>query len=271
MRLPSVFSPGPRLRIFAALTVASAAVISFVSIKHLAEYAGFGEFSWLFPLTLDAVAAFGMDLWVTHSPAWKRARALALTAIIGSLIANITDHWLSTGTVLPAVLGAVPPGMLAALLAVLHQHASGSTANRAGPDPAVRDAIWSSLSQGPRHRSVGTGPQTYMVPVRLWSLNPAAILQGPAVGPMLRDRLAVQRKPRPVRSEVAALPVRSATLAPRSVGPEDDVLVKSIRDTWHSSGCWPSKRVVMEAHSVGSGRALRLLALAKETEVPTDG
>jgi hypothetical protein len=262
MRLPSVFDPGPRLRIFAAITIASAAVISFESLKHLAEYAGFGHFAWLFPATLDAVAAFGMDLWVTRSPAWKQARALALAAIGGSLVGNIADHWISQGTILPAVLGAVPPGMLAALLAVLHRHASGTavrqeaeaTGTATAVRSAVRDAIWSSLPQSRPVRTIGftgTGPTTYMVPVRLWSLDPAAGLHGPEVGPMIRDRQTVQRKPRPVRSG----------------GPADDVLVKSIRDTQRATGVWPSKRVVMDAHPVGSGRALRLLALAKETEV----
>ena len=270
MRLPGLLDPGPRLRIFSAITIAATAVISFDSIRHLAEYAHFGKLSWIFPLTLDAVAAFGMDLWVTRSPAWKQARALALAAIVGSLVGNVVDHWISSKDPLPAVLGAVPPGMLAALLAVLHRHASGTAAHRSGPDKAVRDAVWSSLPQGSRYRTVGTGPATYMVPVRLWSLDPAAGLQGPEVGPMLRDRQVVPRKPRPVRSEVATLPVRSASTAPRPVrsgGPADDVLVKSIRDQYKDTGVWPSKRLVMHDHEVGSGRALRLLALARETEV----
>jgi hypothetical protein len=273
MRLPSVFAPGPRLRIFAAITIASAAVISFESLKHLAEYAGFGHFAWLFPATLDAVAAFGMDLWVTRSPAWKQARALALAAIGGSLIGNIADHWISQGTVLPAVLGAVPPGMLAALLAVLHKHASGTASDRSGPDTAVRDAIWSTLPQAAPVRSVGTGPQTYVVPVRLWSLDPAAGLQGPAVGPLLRDRAAVQRRAvREVQDGVIPMPVRRTSATPRqarSAGPADDVIVKWIRNQ-ALDGQWPTKRDVMAEHSVGSGRALKLISLAKAPE-ETDG
>jgi hypothetical protein len=271
MRLPSVFNPGPRLRIFAAMTIASTAIISFISIKHLAEYAGFGEFSWLFPLTLDAVAAFGMDLWVRQSPAWRQARALALVAILGSLAANITDHWVSTGAVLPAVLGAVPPAFLAALLAVLHKHASGTTSVRSGPDIAVRDATWRALAQGPRYRTVDTGPQTYVVPVRLWSLNSTADLHGPEVGPMLRDRTTKQRPP-DRSSQTAAVRQAPVPRGARSGGPDDDVIVKALRDhAAYHSGRLPSKREVMTVHSVGSGRALRLLALAKETEVPTDG
>jgi hypothetical protein len=279
MRLPSVFAPGPRLRIFAAITIASAAVISFESLKHLAEYAGFGHFAWLFPATLDAVAAFGMDLWVTRSPAWKQARALALAAIGGSLIGNIADHWISQGTVLPAVLGAVPPGMLAALLAVLHRHASGTAVHRSGPDMAVRDAVWSTLPQAAPSRSVGTGPQTYMVPVRVWSLDQAAGLQGPAVGPMLRDRTGASAFADRLRAEELAHAVQEdrkaagpvqRTSAPRQArtgGPADDVVVKAIRAIQADTGRWPSKLEVMREHApMGSGRALKLINLAKAPE-----
>lgn len=277
MRLPSVFTPGPRLRIFAALTIASTAVISFVSIQHLADHAGFGKFSWLFPLTLDAVAAFGMDLWVRQSPAWRQARALALVAIMGSLAANITDHWIATGAVLPAVLGAVPPAFLAALLAVLHKHGSGTTSTGTGPDKAVRDAVWSSLPQGPRHRTVGTGPAAYMVPVRLWSLDPAADLHGPEVGPMLRNRRKTVRSigvettegwtPGTAPRLSAPKPVRTAS-GIRSAGPADEVVLKAILSAHAETGRWPSKVDVMREHKpMGTNRALRLIREAKETEV----
>lgn len=277
MRLPSVFAPGPRLRIFAAITIASAAVISFESLKHLAEYAGFGHFAFLFPLTLDAVAALGMDLWVTRSPAWKQARALALAAIGGSLVGNIADHWISQGTILPAVLGAVPPGMLAALLAVLHRHASGTASVRSGPVTAVRDAVWSTLPQAAPFRTArttGTGPASYMVPDRIWSVDRSAPFEGPAVGPLLRDRTAVQRRAvREVQDGVIPMPVRRTSTTPRQVrsaGPADDVIVKAIRAARAADGRWPAKRAVMAEHSVGSGRALKLINLAMAPE-ETDG
>lgn len=280
MRLPSVLDPGPRLRIFAAITIAATAVISFDSIRHLAEYAHFGKLSWIFPLTLDAVAAFGMDLWVTRSPAWKQARALALAAILGSLVGNIVDHWITSKDPLPAVLGAVPPGMLAALLAVLHRHASGTATHRTGPDTAVRDAVWSSLGQAPKGRTSGTGPATYMVPVRLWSLDPAADLYGPEVGPMIRSAKPVRRSrsvgvettedwtagTAPERS--APRPIHAGGTSGRSGGPADDVVIKAIRAVHAETGRWPSKNDVMREHKpMGTNRALRLLREAKETEV----
>jgi hypothetical protein len=276
-RLPSVLDPGPRLRIFSAITIAATAVISFDSIRHLAEYAHFGQLSWIFPLTLDAVAAFGMDLWVTRSPAWKQARALALAAIVGSLVGNVVDHWITSKDPLPAVLGAVPPGMLAALLAVLHRHASGTATHRTGPDKAVRDAYWSSLGQAPKGRTVGTGPATYMVPVRLWSLDPAADLHGPEVGPMLRNRrktvpsIGVETTegwiPGTAPRLSAPKPVRTAS-GIRSAGPADEVVLKAILSAHAETGRWPSKVDVMREHKpMGTNRALRLIREAKETEV----
>lgn len=266
MRLPRLLSPGPRLRLFAAVTIASAAVISFESLKHLAEHAGFGHFAFLFPLTLDAVAALGMDLWVTRSPAWKQARALALAAIGGSLVGNIADHWISQGTILPAVLGAVPPGMLAALLAVLHRHASGTASVRSAPDTSVRDAVWRSLPQADRYRFGGPSePVRTVIPI----VDESHLFADQARRSVRPVPPEIPRS-RPVRSEKA--PTVRAPRGPRSAGPADDVIVKALRDhAAYHSGRLPSKRDVMAQHSVGSGRALRLLALAKEKEVPTDG
>lgn len=259
MRLPSVSSPiapGPRLRIFAAVTIVSAAVISFDSIRHLADYAGFGELSWLFPLTLDAVAAFGMDLWVRRSPAWKQARALALVSILGSTVANIADHWISSGTILPAVLGAVPPAMLAALLAVLHRHGAGVAGqDRTGPDTAVRDLVWRSLPQADRYRNGGPSEAVRTFQAGLVPMPPVPTDDAVQVATPVRR---VPSKPR----------TASAPRQVRSGGPADDVIVKAIRSAHDADpkGRWLSKREVMAEHSVGSGRALKLINLAKAPE-----
>lgn len=242
MRLPGLLDPGPRLRIFSAITIASAAVISFDSIRHLADYAGFGDLSWLFPLTLDAVAAFGMDLWIRRSPAWKQARALALVSILGSTVANVADHYISSrGTILPAVLGAVPPAALAALLAVLHRHGAGTAA--AGPvlvNRTVRDEVWRSLPQADRYR-IG--------------------------GPVIPDRIVVPMTSTPAWQAVRSGKVREdRPPAVRSSGPADDVVVEKLRAMHAETGRWPTKAVVMaEFKPMGTNRALKLIKLAKET------
>jgi hypothetical protein len=253
LRLPNLLAPRPRLRTFAALTIASAAVVSFDSIKHLAEYAGFpGWLPWLFPLTLDAVAAYGMDLWVQRSPAWKQARALALAAIFGSLLANIADHWLTARTVLPAVLGAVPPAMLAALLAVAHRHASGTATRTAGPDPAVRDAVWSTLPQAPRWTA--PGPAVYVVPDRLLVPDQTAdqvvpVAQTGTGLAVVPDRAPVQRRRSSAARKVAGTTQRTARLH------SDDEVRTWIKEQTER----PTKQTVIDRFGMGSSKALRLI------------
>jgi hypothetical protein len=111
-----------RLRALALLTVAGTAWISFSSSQDLAVRAGFGLRSWAFPICLDAVAAFAVDVWMRRSPAQRPAATLALTAIGLSLASNVADHYITAGTVLAALLGGIPPAMLAWLLLVLHKH-----------------------------------------------------------------------------------------------------------------------------------------------------
>lgn len=128
-----------RLRLMAFITIADTGLISYVSTRNLAERWGFGTLSWLYPLCLDAVAAVGMDLWMSGSPAKRAAARLTLVAVGLSLVANIAD-WLYVG-VGAAALGAVPPLMLAALLLTMHVHSAGIAARveqepaEAGPVP----------------------------------------------------------------------------------------------------------------------------------------
>jgi hypothetical protein len=271
-----------RLRIFAGLTIAAAAAISFESIRHLAVIGGFGTLSILFPLTLDAVAAYGMDLWVRRSPAARQAKWLALAAIFGSLIANVVDHWLTQRAVLGAVLGAVPPGMLAALLAVAHKHASGTEDQAVRFDPAVRDAVWSALPQADRH--VVPPPDRYLVPDRIVVPVRSGPIEGPAVGPMVRrinvptydeldrqlsDRTDVVRSLETKLADRAAPRRTSAARSPRlkparsaSATVRDDTEIVS----WiRSQADHVTKKNVMEKFApIGSGRALRLIAQSKE-------
>jgi hypothetical protein len=122
-----------RLRLFAAMPVIAAAWISFDSIRHLAEAVGFGSvLSWFFPLTIDACIAYGTDLWIRRerSPAMRQARALALTSMAISMAANAVDHYMTSRLWEAAVLGALPPAVLAVMLLVLQQHSHGVAESR---------------------------------------------------------------------------------------------------------------------------------------------
>lgn len=145
----NVFNQNGRLRLFAFVTLVAAAVISFSSLQDLALYAGFAGKSWLLPLCVDAVAALGMEVWLSGSPAWKAGRNLAMVAILGSLAGNGGDWWFKSASFLSAGLGLVPPAALAAVLLVLHRHwrkvelAAAALAEQAqtpAPTPAPRPA-----------------------------------------------------------------------------------------------------------------------------------
>jgi hypothetical protein len=114
--------PKRRLVVLTSITIGVAAIVSFTSIQSLALHAGFGWRSWMYPLLIDAVAAAGYEVWMTRSRARRPAIVLALFAVTLSLIANVSDWWITQGTYEAAVLGAVPPAMLAALLFVVHRH-----------------------------------------------------------------------------------------------------------------------------------------------------
>ncbi len=116
-----------RLRGLALVTVAATAWISFSSSQDLAVRAGFGLRSWAFPICLDAVAAFAVDIWMRRTAAQRPAATLALFAIGLSLASNVADHYLVAGTLLAALLGGIPPAMLAALLLVLHRHGQATS------------------------------------------------------------------------------------------------------------------------------------------------
>jgi hypothetical protein len=120
--IASLFTQNSRLRLFAFITLLAAAVISFTSLRDLAAYAGFGSRAWLLPLCVDAVAALGMEVWLSGSMAWKSGRNLAMVAIVGSLAGNGGDWWIKSASFLSAGLGLVPPAALAAVLVVLHRH-----------------------------------------------------------------------------------------------------------------------------------------------------
>jgi hypothetical protein len=257
-----------RLRLFAAATIVSAAVISFDSIRHLAESAGFGPLAWLFPLTLDAVAAYGMDLWVRRSAAMKQARALALAAIFLSLAANVADHWLAQRSVLGALLGAIPPAMLAALLSVAHRHGTGVDQQTAGPDPEPA----TEPDRVDRYRV----PDHIAVPDRLDHADPI----GPPVGPLLvaagprslvlladeyPDRETMDRVKRTMdqprkRTSAARTPATTVRRTATVKAPEDQEIVSWISGQPDR----PTKQQIMDRYPIGSGRALRLRTAAAE-------
>lgn len=261
-----------RLRIMAFITVADTGLISYVSTRNLAERWGFGALSWLYPLCLDAVAAVGMDLWMSNSPAKRAAKWLALFAVALSLAANVVD-WLYVGPG-AAVLGAVPPLMLAALLLTLHRHGAhtGHT-----PTPTAGSATIEHVPQDhPDTDTMSGQPVDTAVPV------PAADMSLRTNQSHPHDQPDLTEQPDPVSvPDVAASPVPVPppkltpdpapvpTSSPRGSrkGPKpqvsDDVVVAALRE--HEQNDDPlSRRRVMAMFHMGTNRADRLLAEVRD-------
>lgn len=273
-----------RLRIMAFVTIADTGLISYVSTRNLAERWGFGALSWLYPLCLDAVAAVGMDLWMSNSPAKRAAAWLSLTAVSLSLAANVAD-WLYVGPG-AAVLGAVPPLMLAALLLTMHVHGAHQAAvTEHTPGPA-------STEQAPDgHRSsadtvvdaamdVGGRPAgDAVVPVP--TAGPTAYLDQPhsteqpylAVPAEAPAGAAVPVPPQ--GRQLGQIPVPPRRQRPGKKGPRptmaDAEVVAALRKHEQNHGRLTRRRA-MDLFGMGTDRANRLLAQARdEPRDKTDG
>lgn len=246
-----------RLRIMAFITIADTGLISYVSTRNLAERWGFGTLSWLYPLCLDAVAAVGMDLWMSNSPAKRTAKWLALFAVALSLAANVVD-WLYVGPG-AAVLGAVPPLMLAALLITLHRHVAhtehtqepSSTEQAPHAQPSIAaDTVTDRIGGPVVDTVVPIPPEDSVERAAQPSVAPAPDRSGTPV-PLS------PHQPAPVSAEI---PRR------RRKGPQphvsDEVVVAALRE--HEQNDQPlSRRRVMSLYHLGTSRADRLMAEAR--------
>ncbi len=111
-----------------AVVAAAAAVLSFATVRDLAQACGYPpRLAWLLPVVIDATAVVGSRIWLGGgggAPAALRyARTLALAAAVVTIGANVLQHGLAAYRLAPpwwlvAALAAIPP---TALVAVAHQ------------------------------------------------------------------------------------------------------------------------------------------------------
>lgn len=215
------------------LTIAVvAAVWSFHTLTNLAQLLGFGRLSWMFPLTIDAVAALGMDYWMTRSPAWRLGRAMAMTAIIVSIAGNVADWLLSGSPWYTALFGVIPPAALAATLGIMHRNTAG----------LVELGEWLQAE-------------------RDWRTEQAAEREAKRAQ---RSRKPVPTPPRAIEpqtvTKLSPAPER-AQLPPASEHEQIQALVQFAEQ----NGRTPTKRDAMELLRVGSGKALKLTKTVRET------
>jgi hypothetical protein len=127
----------------ATVIVVATVVLSFSSLRSLAEMCGFtGWLGWVWPICLDAVAYLATRIWLEKGAAYRFARALAVGAVSLSLVANglvhgLTEYRLHPHWVVVVLVGAVPPLMLALVAHLLVTDQPASPAPAPAEEPAA--------------------------------------------------------------------------------------------------------------------------------------
>lgn len=221
-------------RLLGIIISAVAAFWSFDTLTNLAQHVGFGSLSWMLPVCIDAVAAYGMDLWMTRAPAWRIGRALALVAIIVSLAGNVADWIIREADVVAVVLGAIPPLAFAAVLGTMHANAARSVALVA----------WLEAEQK-------------------WHDEQRALRDA-----RRKPAKAQAERVEPSRIESGRAEPRQLTSVPKPP-PDEDARVALLLAQARETGKVPTKRAIMAELGVGSGPALKLARVVRETVTTT--
>jgi hypothetical protein len=109
----------------ATIVTLAVVVLSFSALRGLAQLCGFeGWTSYLWPLAIDATAYYGTRRWLTHDASYHFARALALTSIGVSIVANggyhaMTAYHLSPHWTIVVLVGAIPSIALVPMIHLL--------------------------------------------------------------------------------------------------------------------------------------------------------
>ena len=221
-------------RMLALCIAAVAAIWSFVTLTNLAEYLGFGPLSWMFPLCIDAVAALGMDFWMTRSPVWRLGRVLAMFGITVSVAGNVTDWLLRSVHPLAAVFGFIPPAVLAAVLGIMHRNATMTAELGAW---LQAEAEWHAEQEEAREARRSRTKATRVEPA-------------PNTPRVIVPRTVTKLTPSPPPVELPA---------------SDRERLELLERYARQNGKAPTKREAMDLLRVGSGKALELTRTVRET------
>lgn len=184
----------------------AAAVLSFSSLQALAVRAGYSPaLAALLPLAIDAQAVVATRAWLTAGTSdrvYRYARALALSAVAGSVAGNAGQHAMTAaGVTTPwwvvVAIASVPPvalaatAHLAALLATTEPDDESTSTERVATEDERSDSGRSSVHATPAVSAHDTAHETSGV-----SAQPAAPTERDAT----RKRSGGKRSPKPERA-----------------------------------------------------------------------
>lgn len=98
-----------------AVVALAAAALSYQSLEHLGELAGYAGLSFLYPIVVDAGAAASCAAWL-HTRG-RQPLAMTWALLAASVVLNGTTHWLESTGLSPSWLlvvgvAAIPPLVL---------------------------------------------------------------------------------------------------------------------------------------------------------------
>jgi len=196
----------------------AAAVLSFSSLQALAVRAGYTPaLAALLPLAIDAQAVVATRAWLTAGTSkrtYRYARALALSAVAGSVAGNAGQHAMTAAHAatpwwVVVAIASVPPvalaatAHLAALLATTESDAeTGSTEHQASEGERGAEPIDERSPQAPLERSESARSSAHTTPAVRAHDNGGVSAQ-PAVTTgraTARKKPGAERSPKPERA-----------------------------------------------------------------------
>lgn len=101
------------------VVIVAAFVLSFSSLRHLGELAGYGALAFLYPISIDAGALATCAAWLHRKS--RQAAVMMWCLIAASVVLNATAHQLDATGSLPAwwlltCIGACPPAIMGTVI-----------------------------------------------------------------------------------------------------------------------------------------------------------
>lgn len=240
------------------VVAATAAVISFTHVQHLAHDAGESEVaSLLLPLSVDGAVAAAVAVILAESNARRRAAVLAWVMLMLGLAASLAANIASAQPTWTArAVAAWPPIALALGVEVLAGMVRRARVDRKNaPIPGTQDR---TAEPRPKSATIPAAPRVSVYeprPMPTARQRPAVL--GPGDGETVAEQL-----------HLVSDQARASTTPVRVTDQEAIELIRRL-DAEDSEG-QASRRTIETALRCGASRATRLIALARPDEAVPD-